>query len=89
METLIYAHNVAISGDHAYATASRPGLNVISMSDPTNPWVMSSMSVLENAGDVVASRHHVYFTNSSVGLHVVDVQDPFRLRNSGGCAMDW
>lgn len=68
------AYWVAMAGDYAYVTSST-GLQVVDISDPTNPLVKGSVE-LAYPYDVVTNGDGYVYVGSSKSLKVIDVQDP-------------
>jgi len=74
------AYWVAASGPYAYVTSST-GLQVVDISDPSNPLVKGSVDTVGVMGipypyDVATSGDGYVYVGSSKTLKVVDVQDP-------------
>ncbi len=69
------ARGVAISENYAYV--SGVGLNVIDISDPTSPKIVSFVETPGCYANTVAFwGDNVYVANGSVGLHKIDISDP-------------
>jgi hypothetical protein len=77
-----FANDVDVNGDYAYVAAGAPGLRIVSLADPANPVVVSSLSLGFNTR---AERVRVHSNYAYVGylassgvmyVAVVDVADP-------------
>jgi hypothetical protein len=79
---------VAVSGQYAYfliqaAAISRNGLDIIDISDPSNPVLMGHYSEIGTAQCVEIYGNHVYLAYGEDGLHIVDVSAPANPRLVG------
>lgn len=70
------AHKVHVCGDHAYVACLSAGLQVIDVSDPSQPYSIGQIDTLANTLDVVVSGDRAYLADGNRGIHVVDVSDP-------------
>ena len=70
------AYGVAVSGDYAYVADRSSGLQVIDISDPTNPAYAGSYDTPEWPRGVAISGDYAYVANTDFGLQVIDISDP-------------
>jgi hypothetical protein len=77
-----FANDVDVNGDYAYVAAGAPGLRIVSLADPANPVVVSSLSLGFNTRAERVRVHSKYayvgyLANSGVRyVAVIDVADP-------------
>ena len=70
------AWGIAVSGNYAYVADRLAGLQIINVSDVTNPTLAGSYNTSGSAQDVVISGKHAYVTGYDVGgLQILDVSD--------------
>lgn len=66
---------IDVAGDYAYVACDKAGLQIVDISDITNPFVAAEYAVDVATGvDVVGD--HAFLANASYGLVVVDISDP-------------
>jgi hypothetical protein len=70
------ARAVFVSGNYAYVADFGPGLQVIDVSDPTNPSIVGSVDTPDRASGVFVSGNHAYVADRDSGLQVIDISDP-------------
>jgi len=70
------AYCLVISGDYAYVADTGSGLQVIDISDPTNPVAAGSYDTPGSSSDVATSGDYAYVADGVLGLQVVDISDP-------------
>ena len=72
--------DVAVAGNHAYATTGEGGLRVINIVDPAVPAEVGFYDTPRWAGDVAVAGSHVYVSDSGGGwagnLRIINVADP-------------
>jgi|GEM_PF-2412172 len=69
-------NDLAISGNMLYLAANTsPGLRILNLSDPINPWICGFMIALEPQTRIIHTGHSVVTIGSS-GLRVIGVSDP-------------
>ena len=61
------------------------GLQVIDISDPTNPTLAGTCDTPGEAWDVTVSGDHVFVADRSSGLQVIDISDPTNPTLAGTC----
>ncbi|MGD8569902.1 MAG: Calx-beta domain-containing protein [Gammaproteobacteria bacterium] len=66
---------IAVSGNYAYLADSTAGLQILDISDPTLPKLMSSISPLD-AYDVAIYGNYAFVAGGSWGLNIYDVSVP-------------
>ena len=70
------AKNVDVSGDFAYVAAGASGLQVVNVSDRSNPVVVGSFDTPGTANDVKVVGSTAFIADGSAGLQLVNVTDP-------------
>jgi hypothetical protein len=76
------AYGVAVSGDYAFLAVGGSnargyrGMEVIDVSDPSNPTYVTSVGADRAGYDVEISGQHAYLANDWSGLRVYDINDP-------------
>jgi hypothetical protein len=72
------AQGIYVSGNYAYVTDRDSGLNVIDISDPTDPGEPINKSCIggEETADVFVSGDYAYVADGPTGLAVFDVSNP-------------
>lgn len=71
-----FANNVDVSGDYAYVAAGATGLQVVSVSNHSNPVVVAALDTPGNANDVVVVGNYAYVADGSAGLRIIDISNP-------------
>jgi hypothetical protein len=71
-----YSYGVAVSGNYAYVANGFDGVQVMDISDPTNPTPVGSCDTPDHAYDVVVSGECAYVADRNEGLQVIDISDP-------------
>jgi len=71
-----FANGVAVNGNFAYVAAGSAGLQVVDVSNRSNPSIVASLVLSGNANDVTLLGNSAYVAADSAGLHVVDVTNP-------------
>jgi hypothetical protein len=70
------AYNVTLDGDYAYLADQASGLQVIDISDPTNPSLAGTYDTPGNAFGVTIAGDYAYVADWISGLQVIDISDP-------------
>lgn len=77
------AGDVEIVGDYAYLASDADGFQIVDLSDPTNPTVVSGLATSQFAEGIAVSGDYAYLTDHSGvliggddGLHIIDISDP-------------
>jgi hypothetical protein len=70
-----FAHGVALSGDYAYVASLGSGLNIIDITDRTNPRLAGSVAAGYAEAVAVAGRY-AYVAGGNGGLVVIDISNP-------------
>lgn len=79
-----YASAVECRGWHAYLTDEVSAtLSVVNVSEPTSPWIETSISIPGPALDVVLSGNEAFVAAGNYGMQVVDVSDFLSLQLLG------
>lgn len=71
-----FANAVAVNGNYAFVAAGAAGLQVVNVSDRSNPVIVASLGLTGNANDVRLLSNLAYVAAGSSGLEVVDITDP-------------
>ena len=70
------ARDVAVAGDHAFVADRSSGLQVIDITDPTNPTLAGSYDTPGSAHAVAVAGDHAFVADGASGLQVIDITDP-------------
>src|SRR5687767_10477827 len=71
-------HKVAVSGDFAYLALAQGGLEIVNITNATNPLRVGHFESGETPSDLAPLSNFVYSTIGSNGLQVIDVTNPTR-----------
>ena len=72
------ASNVVVRGDYAYVADGSDGLEIIDISDLSNPVKVGSVTDGSgNATDIYLSGNYAYVVEVLNGLEIVDISDPY------------
>lgn len=71
-----FANSVAVNGRYAYIAAGASGLQIVDVSDRTNPAIVASLALTGNSNDVKLLGGLAYVAGGSAGLQVIDVSSP-------------
>ena len=71
-----FANNVDVNGGFAYVAAGSTGLQVVDVSDRSNPVIVMSEDTPGNANDVKVVGNTVYVADGSAGLRIIDISNP-------------
>jgi uncharacterized lipoprotein YbaY len=71
-----YANNVDVSGDYAYVAAGAEGLQVVDVSDRSNPLVVAALDTDGTAIDIKVVGTMAYIADGEAGLKIIDITDP-------------
>jgi hypothetical protein len=77
------AYGVVTSGDYAYVADRASGLQVIDISDPTNPSSAGNYDTPGSAYDVAVAGDYAYVADDVSGLQVIDISDPTNPSSAG------
>jgi len=69
-------YGVYVSGDYAYVAAQTAGLQVINITNPSQPYVVDSSGAMVQAVDVWVSGDYAYVCDWDAGVHVYNVTNP-------------
>ncbi len=78
------ANNVQVVGNYAYVADDAAGLQVIDVSNPTNPVRVGGIIIGGNALGVWVAGNYAYVACYELGLQVVDVSNPATPKRVGG-----
>jgi hypothetical protein len=70
-----HVKGIAIRGNYAYVAESEDGLQILDISDPTNPAWVGGYDTSGTAYDVAVAEDYAYIANFSSGLQVVDISN--------------
>jgi len=68
-----YANGVALSGEDAFVAAGSAGLQVVDVSDPEAPAIVSALDTPGNANDVALGDATAYIADGVGGLQIVNI----------------
>lgn len=71
-----FANNVKVNGNFAYVAAGSAGLQVVDVTDRSNPRIAASLATPGNANDLRVVNNKVYLAADSAGLIIIDVSNP-------------
>jgi hypothetical protein len=71
-----FANGVAVNGNYAYVAAGGAGIQVVNVTDRTNPQVVASLALPGNANDVRLVGNTAFVAAGTAGLHAIDVTNP-------------
>lgn len=71
-----YANNVDVNNGFAYVAAGATGLQIVDVSNPSQPVIVGSQDTPGNANDVRVVGALAYVADGSAGLQVIDISDP-------------
>jgi archaellum component FlaF (FlaF/FlaG flagellin family) len=71
-----FANNVDVAGNFAYVAAGSAGLQIVDISDRSNPHIIGSVPTRGNSADVRIAGSLAYVADGAGGLLVVDVSVP-------------
>lgn len=67
---------VTVSGNYVYVAAYTGGLQIIDVSDPTNPLRVGAYDTPGSAVGVAVSGNHAYVADYYSGLEIIDITNP-------------
>jgi hypothetical protein len=70
------AHDVVTDGRYAYVTDEVNGLQIISISDPSDPVLLGSIDTPDFAQGIDIAGNYAYVADGDAGLQVIDISDP-------------
>lgn len=71
-----YANNVDVAGNYAYVAAGAAGLQIVNVTDRSNPYIEGVLDTAGNASDVRVVGNLAYVADGASGLQVIDVSVP-------------
>jgi hypothetical protein len=72
-----FANAVKASGNYAYVAAGAGGLQVVDVSDKTNPKIAASLTIPSNANDLRILGNRLYLATSAA-LLIIDISNPLQ-----------
>ncbi len=70
-----YARDVFVQGDYAYIAVGESGLQVIDVSDPHNPILVSTYDTPGSATGIFVKDDYAYIANG-ISFQIIDISDP-------------
>ncbi|MBI9077075.1 MAG: hypothetical protein JEZ02_16820 [Desulfatibacillum sp.] len=74
---------VAVSGNYAYVTDSTDGLQIIDITDPTSPFIASSLDIPGSVAQIAINGNYAYAAVSYESIQIIDISDPLQPRLMG------
>lgn len=71
-----YANNVDVAGNYAYVAAGSAGLQIVDVTDHSNPQIVASLNTSGNAIDVRVVDNFAYVADGNAGLKIINVANP-------------
>lgn len=81
-------NKIKIQGDYTYIANGEEGLQVVSITNPTQPALVGTFRTTAEARSVAVLGGRAYVAAKDAGLLIVDVSDPKNLRQLGSVATD-
>jgi len=78
-----FANNVDVQGDYAYVAADSAGLQVVDISQRSNPRIVAAFDTAGVANDVKAAGDYAYVADGAGGLRIVNISAPLSPKASG------
>ena len=78
-----YANNVEVAGQYAYIAAGSTGLQVVDVSDTTNPQIVASLDTPGTSIDIRLRGDLAYIADGSSGLQIINIANPLAPANVG------
>jgi len=69
--------SVFTSGDYSYLGVGSLGLNIVNVSDPSNPFFTGSLNISDTPNNNILVRGSFVYLPGVDGLHIIDVLDPY------------
>ena len=75
---IVYAHDVAVAGNYAYVADTGPGhaINVIDVSNPSQPFLASYIGTYWGPWDIAVRNNTAYAAAGFGGFRIFDVSNP-------------
>ncbi len=71
-----FANGVAVNGNYAYVAAGASGLQVVDVTNRSNPNIVASLTLAGNANDVTLLGNLAFVAAGDSGLEAIDVTNP-------------
>jgi YVTN family beta-propeller protein len=71
-----FANGVDVNGNFAFVAGGASGLQVVNVTDRSNPAMAASLALAGNANDVKLLSNLAYVAAGSAGVHIIDVSNP-------------
>ena len=78
-----YARGISVDGDYAYVADGYAGVQILDISDASNPVVVANEDTPGYAYQVHVSGNYLYVADHSGGLRVLDISDPTSVSTVG------
>lgn len=75
-ETPDTAQALTVSGDYAFVADMTAGLQIMDISNPSNPERIGSVDTPGKALDIEVKRNYAFVADYTGGIHTVDISDP-------------
>ncbi|MDB9412535.1 DUF4347 domain-containing protein, partial [Microcystis aeruginosa] len=82
------AHDVKVVGNYAYVADFSLGLQIIDISNPTNPTLIGNYDTSGSAMDVQIVGNYAYVADYASGLQIIDISNPTNPTLTGNYS-DW
>jgi 5-hydroxyisourate hydrolase-like protein (transthyretin family) len=73
-----FANGVDVNGNYAYVAAGASGLQVVDVTDRSNPRIVGSLALPGNANAVKVTNGRAFLAAGSAGLAIVDITNPVK-----------
>lgn len=71
-----FANGVGVNGNTAFVAAGAAGLQVVDVTDRTNPIIVGSLALPGNANNIQLLGNLAYVAAGPAGVHIIDVTNP-------------
>ncbi|MBF0286971.1 MAG: hypothetical protein HQM14_04065 [SAR324 cluster bacterium] len=68
--------NVEVSAGYAYVVAGEAGMQIVDVSNPSTPFLATSINTPGSAEDILLHNKHAYVADGNSGLQVIDITNP-------------
>jgi len=76
--------DVVVVGNYAYVAAGRTGIDIIDISNPASPTLVSQYDTSGPARDVFVDGNFAYVADSTAGLQIIDISNKASPTRLGG-----
>ena len=78
-----YANNVEVAGNYAYIAAGASGIQIVDVTDRSNPAVVAGLDTAGTSIDIRLFGNAAYIADGASGLHIIDITDPLNPQTLG------